>query len=489
MRSLILIILILVLGIGSAAYILQPDDSPNPFADGCQASSEKIATPENCAGGPDGKFVEISKGDRNHSILIDMGEGQEGTGNLMIYYKTEGDVSIAVQFAKFENDTIIPITEQLITLSKEHTENLLTYPDLPSPYRYVRVYASEERKYKLDAVRAETHRPDSDSDGLKDEYELQYGLNPLINTGLDGPDGDPDNDWLPNKKEAELELNPKSGDTDGDTLPDYWEVENKLDGTDPTGINGKGGMPDKDDLTNEQELQYGTNPQKPDTDKDGLTDSQEIFQFKTNPLREDTDGDKLPDGWEIDYLMDPNSATDPNADGDGDGLGVLDEYKNKTNPLKPDTDEDCWNDATEISQGSDPNNWDDGDCDHDTVSNGFEKDKYKTDPLNPDTDGDGLPDPWEIVYFLNPLLSMDKDGRDGDPDWDGANNLNEFIYTSDPNKIDTDGDTLPDIWEIRFCLKTTDKEGNNGPEGDPDGDGYTNFVEMGMGTDPTGCHP
>ena len=49
-------------------------------------------------------------------------------------------------------------------------------------------------------------------------------------------------------------------------------------------------------MSNEQELQLGTNPDNPDTDGDGLNDGDEVNDYKTNPLKADTDGDGLNDG-------------------------------------------------------------------------------------------------------------------------------------------------------------------------------------------------
>lgn len=42
---------------------------------------------------------------------------------------------------------------------------------------------------------------DTDSDGLPDEWETQFGLNPNVNSGTDGPTGDADNDGLTNLQE------------------------------------------------------------------------------------------------------------------------------------------------------------------------------------------------------------------------------------------------------------------------------------------------
>lgn len=54
-----------------------------------------------------------------------------------------------------------------------------------------------------------------------------------------------------------------------------------------------------------------------------------------------------------------------------------------------------------------------------------------------DTDGDGLPDDWEIKYGFNPNSAADKNA---DPDKDGCDNLCEYAAGTDPN--DTVAPTL-----------------------------------------------
>lgn len=50
---------------------------------------------------------------------------------------------------------------------------------------------------------------------------------------------------------------------------------------------------------------------------------------------------------------------------------------------------------------------------------------------------------------------------------------------------DSDGDGLPDLWEIEHNLDPNDPSGDNGRDGDPDGDGLTNEQELDEGTIPT----
>jgi hypothetical protein len=51
---------------------------------------------------------------------------------------------------------------------------------------------------------------------------------------------------------------------------------------------------------------------------------------------------------------------------------------------------------------------------------------------NPDVDGDGLPDFWEIAHALNPNDDSGANGPTGDPDADGATNLQEYLSGTRP---------------------------------------------------------
>lgn len=56
---------------------------------------------------------------------------------------------------------------------------------------------------------------------------------------------------------------------------------------------------DRDGLTNDQELQLGTDPSKSDSDSDELSDGDEVKKFRTDPKKADSDGDGYSDAQEI----------------------------------------------------------------------------------------------------------------------------------------------------------------------------------------------
>lgn len=149
---------------------------------------------------------------------------------------------------------------------------------------------------------------------------------------------------------ATLELVLPNADTDGDSLPDAWETDVFGGLTQQNGT----GDPDSDGLPNLQEFNSGADPNKADTDGDGLSDGVEVNTHQTSPFSSDTDGDRLSDREEVET--------------------------HHTNPTKADSDDDTVSDRDEILT-------------------------YQTDPAKADTDGDGANDGFEINYGLDPLKS------------------------------------------------------------------------------------
>ena len=365
---------------------------------------------------------------------------------------------------------------------------------------------------------------DIDSDGMSDQWELDNGLN----VGVDDSALDPDGDGRSNLQEymgvaPYLTTDPNDVDSDDDGLVDGTNgvvsitvYTNTYPGVIFADVDSDGFV--------DGEMDYGTDPNNPDTDGDGLSDSLEVT-IGTDPLDSDHDGDGMPDGWERTYGLDP-LIDDADGDLDNDGLKNLFEYEHSnTDPGNNDTDGDGLFDKWEVNNYLDPNNTNGvdgatGDPDNDLLVNSEEQfygtdpwdadtdddgftDKEEidagTDPLDPDSDGDGMPNGWEIDNDLDPELN---DGA-ADADSDGLSNLNEYLNGTDPQDPDTDDDGLLDGAEIDEGTDPLDLDSDDDgmpdgwevdnpnldpliqdASGDPDGDTLTNLLEYALGTDP-----
>jgi len=233
---------------------------------------------------------------------------------------------------------------------------------------------------------------------------------------------------------------------------------------------------------------------KMDSDLDGIPDDED----------DDDDNDGVID-VEDDFLLDPAEWTDT----DGDGTG---------NNADSDDDGDGWLDDLERTLGTDPlNNMSvpsdmdgddiadllDNDMDGDGHSNGV--DAFPEDPGEwLDSDRDGVGDNSDEYPF-----DMDNDGHNDTVDafpmdptrWETPviNNTvygtqvkyyNRTVYNNqtiippmgDLYLNDTDGDGMPDSWELLYGL---DPEDPSDASLDPDEDGISNLDEYKGGTSPT----
>ncbi|SFW69449.1 hypothetical protein SAMN05660313_03478, partial [Cellulophaga fucicola] len=175
---------------------------------------------------------------------------------------------------------------------------------------------------------------------------------------------DTDGDGLTNNDEIDLGTDPNNPDTDGDGISDGQEV---TDGTDPLDdCDSIGGTPldtsdcDNDGLTNAEEAALGTDPNNPDSDNDGLLDGEEVT-LSTDPNNPDTDGDTILDGQEVTDNTNPLDDCESNggtpldtSDCDMDGLTNAQEATLGTDPFNPDSDGDLILDGKEVDDETDP---------------------------------------------------------------------------------------------------------------------------------------
>ncbi|HAS81459.1 MAG TPA: hypothetical protein DCS43_01965, partial [Verrucomicrobia bacterium] len=134
-----------------------------------------------------------------------------------------------------------------------------------------------------------------------------------------------------------------------------------------------------------------------------------------------------------------------------------------TNDLDLDGMPDWWENANNLTDAE-------GDPDSDGLEN-FQEYLYGTNPYNPDSDGDGLLDGASGLLRLIDVSYETQIFYDADGD--GYIDGEQTIGTS-PSSADTDGDGMPDGWELWYGLNPLDAADANA---DPDGDGLSNLDE------------
>jgi len=309
------------------------------------------------------------------------------------------------------------------------------------------------------------------------------------------------------------------GDSDGDETLNFF---------DPTPWAPPPADSDGDGLFDDEEANWGTDPNVQDTDEDGLTDHEEVHIYSTSPTNKfyisqqngwgdlytdyqlvdltDTDEDTIPDRVELHYSlrgMNPNDAADSWRDMDMNGINNRAQY------------------AMGIALDFHLNSYDeDDDGMSDVFEDYYQLDKAEAADAVGDADGDGVTNHEEMLLVLNPqaadthatgsplgdLLQLmisvrypdpaitppvDDVNGNGIPDWADTAQLvataPDFYVFSRVVNGDLDGDGMSDVWEHQYgrwkftngvSLRRVDHQADN------DGDGLINGFEAMVGTSP-----
>lgn len=341
---------------------------------------------------------------------------------------------------------------------------------------------------------------------------------------------DLDGDGLIVIEEYYLGTNPIDWDTDGDGMPDGWEVLYGLDPLDPGDRNQN---PDQDYMayyldpaTGEEYLHHdvyelfdfdprtawaprvfypdlswrqaapNTRPYRnideylvmlwhlertPGLD---IIPASEWLTWSTDPLSPDTDADGMPDGWELYLDLNPNDEND-GEDVYASGLTGAEEFSCRGAEIL--YSEDVMAGIIAFAGSRRENHvpvWD-------YLPEEFREDRMRsslplsedhfamldpdwlnkfwpTDPHQIDTSGDQISDGASAAYFR-----YDIEGITGTP---VRNHRGEIVCYAggglNPTSVDTDGDGLPDFWEVSFA--------GSGQGGGPVPDGEGNWLRDGM---------
>ncbi|ADO68622.1 hypothetical protein [Stigmatella aurantiaca] len=153
--------LLVLTGYASAlapGHSLDVEEEPPPSRLYANATSLEenvhVINAESALGAPDLNSATVL-GVLGASLLLDMGEGEEGTGDLRVYYSGVS-IGLVTQVEFLRADGTV-ITKSLLQLAKIRGGNEVTvvkYKGLTTPYRYVRLKGGLAAAYQVDAVMA-----------------------------------------------------------------------------------------------------------------------------------------------------------------------------------------------------------------------------------------------------------------------------------------------------------------------------------------------
>lgn len=331
---------------------------------------------------------------------------------------------------------------------------------------------------------------DEDNDGVKDSWEYYFFSNITHDLSQDT-----DGDGLTDYEEYVLELIPTNEDQDADGMIDGWEVEFGLDPL----IDDSRLDTDGDTYTNYVEFIRDSDPSNESSIPSVATRTSfedgkfDIWYWKmsgeapwsivdTNPKNGvfSAKSGKIDTRYNESITEIKTKTLDGEISFDVSVINPVSHY-NRLNfyidgVYKGDWTSDIWNSVSfPVTAGLHTFKWSfirGGGADNDDA---VYIDNIDIPTEIHDEDNDGVNDSWEYGNFSD--LAHD---YSGDTDTDGLTDIQESVVLSNPFNMDTDHDLMPDKWEFVNNLELT----NNDAFDDVDGDLTCNYIEYSYGTDP-----
>lgn len=126
----------------------QPARAADLYANEVAHASLYMQSPANAVGAPDQLYADFLSS--YSTMTLDLGEGEEGIGNLTISYLMVGAGTVTPIVTLFD-DEMREVGGSSVSLTSETATALVGYSG-ETPYRFVRIAATSNRSWKLDAV-------------------------------------------------------------------------------------------------------------------------------------------------------------------------------------------------------------------------------------------------------------------------------------------------------------------------------------------------